>query len=371
MPLLTRFRLADRFHKLRQTADDTSRERTGSTSLRSAGAFHPNDTYAGVRTLQSGDHRACFVLRSQTSGRLLVVKHARARKSSSTYAQSTGRRKPLPTEARILLSKLLPHANIVRLYAAELDSVKMARHLLYMEYCAGGDLLAQLQKFEELGMPAPTIFTLHVLVGLCDALAYVHHDMRHARGTQYIQEKNHQPIIHGDIKPENVFLRWPGKQECGMPDIVLGDFGMAQLEDESWGITGTPGYDSPEVAAICQLQHDDPSAYKRARNARIMTTKSDIFQLGLVVYLMAVNAHFRAGDDPSSIELPPQYANMTGFLAAVVWLLQDDPRDRPECSGALEDGMLYAVDVMRRHRDGVFQKDGALDKQLWNLDQFE
>jgi NIMA (never in mitosis gene a)-related kinase len=199
------------------------------------------------------------------------------------------------------------------------------------------------------------VFTLHVLVSLVQALAYIHHGLRHKAGTMYVEEKRHAAVIHGNIKPDNVFLRHtPHAQAKGLPDVVLADFGMSQLASQSTGITGTPGYDSPEVRAVACLRDTNPALYERKSSDSIMTPKSDIYQLGLIMYLMSTGRHWRIGADPATIELESEeYKSVTGFVALMAWCLQPEPEERPECTDDLEKGCLFAVDVMRRRRDAL------------------
>ena len=250
--------------------------------------------------------------------------------------------------------------------------------MLFLEVCNGGDLLDQLRRFQCHKIPAPEVFTLHVFIGLAQALAYLHHGLRHVKDTIYISERNHEPIIHGDIKPENVFLRWPSRSKAltdstgvstpSLPDIVLADFGMAQPAHSSRGITGTPGYDSPEVQAITRLRDSHPRIYERKRSApHIMTTKSDVYGLGLVIHLVATMKHFECGADPCTVELPDRYQAVTGLLAAVCWCLQPEPRFRPECTGDVEEGLLIAVDTFIRKRDAMLEEGGSVEGDVWNV----
>ena len=154
-----------------------------------------------------------------------------------------------------------------------------------------------------------------------------------------------------------------------MPDIVLADFEMSQVEAESWDITGTPGYGSPEVLAVTRLRDIDPEAFRKARQARIMTTKSDMYQLGLLMYLMAAGKYWKTGADPKELQLPEEYQKdkIVGFMAALVWCLQPEPKQRPQSSRDGENGFLFAVEGFQKQRDAMFARDGPVLESMWNV----
>lgn len=147
-----------------------------------------------------------------------------------------------------------------------------------------------------------------------------------------------------------------------MPDIVLGDFGMAQFASQSTGITGTPGYDSPEVRAVANLRDTNPTLYTKRSVERVMTTKSDVYQMGLIMYLMSTGRHWKCGADPSTLNLQSEeYKDIIGFTALLVWFLQPEQEDRPECTGDLELGCLFAIDVLRKKRDELIEQGAVKD----------
>ena len=147
---------------------------------------------------------------------------------------------------------------------------------------------------------------------------------------------------------------------------------MAQLASASRGITGTQGYEPPEVSAVVDLRHTDRAAYERRRQeAGIMTPKADVYQLGLVIHLMAIGKLFSIGRDPKTIQLPERYRGVTGLVPELVWCLQVDPRDRLECTASMEDGFLYAVEMFRRQRDRMRALGTALGEEVWNVSGLE
>jgi len=95
----------------------------------------------------------------------------------------------------------------------------------------------------------------------------------------YISEKN---IVHRDIKPENIFVRGKG--------CILGDFGLmkildeADVDDKDYMIESTGPrlprfYRTPDLVEYCKGRAE-------------LTTKSDVFQLGIVL------SEMYSGDSP-------------------------------------------------------------------------
>jgi serine/threonine protein kinase len=163
---------------------------------------------------------------------------------------------------------------------------------------------------------------------LLSALAYLDH---------------HNPsVVHRDVKPKNIFVKG---RSC-----VLGDFGLMKFLNENDGIDreiyreaagpGMPYY------------HRSPDLVAYAKGEAELTTKSDVFQLGLVV------AELFTGTNPAQ---PPkdildpvvlrglEPPNISGALGSgihelVQLMLIFDERDRPR-----------AVDLIDRW-EGIFRE---------------
>ncbi|HVK18730.1 MAG TPA: protein kinase [Fimbriiglobus sp.] len=137
----------------------------------------------------------------------------------------------------------LDHAHIVPVYeVGESGGVPY----FSMKYYAGGSLAQR---------PRARATDLHADAGLVETVARaVHH--AHQRG-----------ILHRDLKPSNILL-----DETGNPHVA--DFGLAKRFDPNAGgtlastIVGTPSYIAPE----------------QARGERVVTTASDIYGLGAILY---------------------------------------------------------------------------------------
>ena len=79
--------------------------------------------------------------------------------------------------------------------------------------------------------------------------------------------------MHRDLKPENILLR----SQDDMNNIVLADFGLAALKEESEKLLfkrcGTPGFVAPEI-----LFYKD--------GCEMYNEKCDIFSAGIIFYFM-------------------------------------------------------------------------------------
>ena len=341
----------------------------------SQSGFRFRDSYDTVKKFNNCEEGEISVVRSHTSKKLFVLKITKPATSRERLRlQNNGRRTTLPNEAT-MLSRLPDHRNIVHFFHVERPPAGDGRHLIYLEYCSGGDLLEQLMASQRTKFPTPPVFTLHVLVSLAQALAFLHYGTRwNAKTARWTRCRGrHDAIIHGDIKPDNIFLRWPVKPEHGMPDIVLGDFGMSQFAHSSWGITGTPSYDSPEVLAVSSLRNTDREAYERERvKPQIMTEKSDVYQMGLLIHLLATGRHWRTGDDPTEIEYPVRGFSeaVVGVLPFMVWCLQSDAEERPRCAIEVEDGCLPQVNEARWRRDRMVSWGEGVEGVVWERWEF-
>jgi serine/threonine-protein kinase len=188
----------------------------------------------------------------------------------------------------------LRHPGVVAIY--DLDE---ATRVLAMEYVAGGTLRARLASHRGASLPGAELAA--TAASLLEALAYVH-----GRG-----------VAHGDLKPSNLLLRAPG-------DVVLADFGAAELRDEAGapagGAAGTPQYLAPE----------------RLRGAR-PAALSDLYAAGAILWEMAAGRPLRTHADlmtGASLASPPlpseARAALGPRLAAVVAALVDSsPASRP------------------------------------------
>jgi serine/threonine-protein kinase len=197
----------------------------------------------------------------------------------------------------VSVARQISHRHVCRVYdIAEFEG----QHFISMEFVRGEELSSLLKRIGRL----PQDKAVEVARQLCAGLAAVHE-----RG-----------VLHRDLKPANIMLDEHG-------EVRITDFGIAALAeelDQREAMAGTPAYMSPE-----QLE------------ARELTTKSDIYSLGLVLYeLFTGKKAFEATTLPELLRLrrsdttPPSLAQLVPELDPLIErvifrCLEKDPMKRP------------------------------------------
>ncbi len=140
----------------------------------------------------------------------------------------------------VRIARQISHPNICRVF--DIGEVE-GHHFLSMEYIDGEDLASLLRRIGRL----PSDKAVEIARQLCAGLAAAHEE----------------GVLHRDLKPANVMIDGRGKAR-------ITDFGLAGLAGDFQGHevrAGTPAYMAPEQLAGHEV-----------------TTKSDIYSLGLVLY---------------------------------------------------------------------------------------
>ena len=159
----------------------------------------------------------------------------------------------------VRVARQITHPNVCRVY--DIGEAE-GRHFLSMELIGGEELSSVLKRFGRLPADKATEIARQICAGL------------HAA--------HRQGIVHRDLKPANVMIDAEGAAR-------VTDFGLAALVEDVPGneVAGTPAYMSPE-----QLE------------GRGLTTKSDIYSLGLVLYeLFTGRRAFDAASLPELLRL--------------------------------------------------------------------
>lgn len=213
------------------------------------------------------------------------------------------------------LGRLSGHPNIIDVYTA--GTLRDGRPYLVLEYISGGTLWQRLKR---------SPLADDELIAIGSQMAGALH-VAHSSG-----------VLHRDLKPENILMRAGG-------DAVLGDFGIARLQDgantTSAAITASVAYAAPEVLSG-----------KRA------TVASDLYGIGVCLLAAVIRSVPYVERTDSSIHpiinrvLTERHPNLreqgvSQDLAAIIdSLLVKDPAGRPATATELQG----RFDALRAHR---------------------
>ena len=184
----------------------------------------------------------------------------------------------------VRLARQVSHRNVCRVF--DLGEAE-GQLFLSMEFIDGEDLASLLRRIGYL----PDVKALEIARNLCAGLAAAHD-----RG-----------VLHRDLKPSNIMIDGRGR-------VLITDFGLAVAAADPTHPdvrSGTPAYMSPEQAKGVEV-----------------TTRSDVYSLGVVLYEMFTGAHpFASGDRETT---PPAMRRVDPAVERVVLsCLNADPRSRP------------------------------------------
>jgi len=210
--------------------------RSGATSASGQGRFIPG-------TVLAGRFRIVALLGRGGMGEVyraddLTLDQPVALKLLPEAANDADRLERFRQEVKI--ARKVSHPNVCRVYDI---SEAEGRPFLSMEYVDGEDLATLLRRIGRL----PADKALEVARKVCAGLAAAHD----------------KGVLHRDLKPANVMLD-------GRGNVMITDFGLAAFAEQIAAgdvRSGTPAYMAPE-----QLE------------GREVTTRSDIYSLGLVLY---------------------------------------------------------------------------------------
>ncbi|UCC31832.1 MAG: protein kinase, partial [Phycisphaerales bacterium] len=204
----------------------------------------------------------------------------------------------------VRVARQVSHPNVCRVYdIGEVDG----EHFISMEYVDGEDLASLIRRIGRLPRDKATQIGRQLCAGLAAA---------HERG-----------VLHRDLKPHNVMI--DGRGKVRITDFGLAGFAADFAEDGKDVAAGTPAYTAPEQLA-----------------GKEVTTRSDIYSLGLVLYHMftgrpAFKANTRQElrrlhnealvTTPASIvdDLDPAVERV------IMRCLEGDPRERPSSALAV------------------------------------
>jgi len=208
--------------------------------------------YDVVEELGRGAMGVVYKASDPTIGRLVAIKVLSL--EASAGAGVPGAREIFMREARA--AGRLSHPGIVTIHDA-LEDPESRSNYIVMEFIPGRTL-------ESILLAGPALETdraLDIIRQIAEALDYAHHNQ----------------IIHRDLKPANILLTDDDR-------VKITDFGIAKIvaregAARTVAIMGTPAYMSPEQVTGGEID-----------------ARSDLFSMGILLYLMLVGQRPFAGD---------------------------------------------------------------------------
>ena len=237
-------------------------------------------------------------------------------------------------------SSALNHPNIVTVY--EIGESPFG-HFIAMELIEGRTL-------RDLRSETPSISTI-ARIGAQAARALA---VAHGAG-----------IIHRDIKPENLMLRDDGY-------LKVLDFGIAQLGQRDLSDSGSDTRITQPGVVLGTMRYMSPEQ----ATGKQVTSASDIFSLGIVLYELAAGRHpFDSSSDMAVLSaiilreaIPPSRINSrvpAVFDALVMRMLSKNPEDRPTAAEVDDtlDSILALQTASRHVTNGVVAQRGVIGRE--------
>jgi len=198
-----------------------------------------------------------YLARDRRIGRRVALKTVQVEQKFEDESDATEFFQRLQREAEVCGA--MQHPNIVTLYEPGYENNVIS--FLATEYVQGESLRDRLKRSK----PLPLADALRIGEDILRGLAYAH-----AKG-----------VIHRDIKPANILLTSDGQAK-------IADFGIARPVNSDLtavgSMLGTPNYMSPEQVKCAAV-----------------TTKSDLFSVGVVLYEMLTGVKPFTASDVSGI----------------------------------------------------------------------
>lgn len=225
----------------------------------------------------------------------------------------------------IQLALLSTHDNLVR--GLERGSAGGLDYVV-LEYVDGVDLARVVARAKERRAAIPLEAAAWIVCSALDGLHFAH---------ELVDERGRRMgLVHRDVAPKNLFVRYDGR-------VCVGDFGAsiaAALEPAPTEIVGTPGYLSPEQAALAPLDR-----------------RSDVFAIGCVLHELVggqpafdvdgkkdaaiLKAHQKGALRP----LPKSASVPDGVRLVVETATAVAPAGRYATAAAMRDALARAVDL--------------------------
>jgi len=206
--------------------------------------------YTLVKKIGEGGQGKTEIVERRSDRKILV------RKEQKHYQMIRTSEGKLPMEMYIFENIIGPTSPYSIVKFDHCNYTNQGLQTLYFEYCSAGDA----DQLRGIGIKESHIWECFTQVA--DALAFLHNGHNPDSSHSTTPPRGWQRVIHRDLKPANVFIR--RKPKAGEKwEFVLGDFGLATLEEETSGC-GTGEWIGPEIPE--------------------MTAKGDVWSLGAIIH---------------------------------------------------------------------------------------
>ena len=264
--------------------------------------------YEVLSQIGTGGSGIVYKVRDLETGEIVALKILKPEIASDPDVQENFKRE-------LCLARKITHKNVCRIH--EFNRVNGTAYTS-MEFVEGESLLSRLFRVGTLPLNEVIEITRQICAGLREA---------HAQG-----------IVHRDLKPANIMLDRNGT-------VKIMDFGIArmvQIDGPMTGtIVGTPAYMAPEQAEL-----------------KPMSSCTDIYALGLLLYEMITGVAAFDGDTPVAValkqirehpkrprEIVPQLSR--AIEAVIMKCLQKDAAKRFQSVDQLEIALVKALNARR------------------------
>lgn len=231
-----------------------------------------------------------------------------------------------------------------REFRAEMRVIGRIRHrnlVRLLGYCAEGSKRALVYEYMSNGCLANLLFRGATRT---DWNLRVNIALDVARGILYLHEECEAPIIHCDIKPQNILLD-------ELLTAKISDFGLAKLlmPDQKrtfTGVRGTRGYLAPEWQTNAPISVKvDVYSYGIVlleiiccrRNIEACVTKIEEIQLSKWAYTCLVESEVDKLVGSEEVDMK----TLEGMISLTIWCIQDEPALRPPMKKVLH--MLQGI----------------------------
>ncbi|CAK4034840.1 hypothetical protein MYCFIDRAFT_78722 [Lecanosticta acicola] len=236
--------------------------------------------YEVIRKLNWTNGNALFLVRDRVDGKLFIIKQVHGKLRSGKF--------PISPHETNMLDALREHPGMLTMvdHFCDTDVPGRPLHNIVCEFADVGDIANLTMYSKSRGQRIPESFVLHFTASMINALAFMHYGVtsytswngRRRRAT------THRPVVHRDLKLHNVFLKWnpTAKTEGGLPDVVIGDLGLASYDDHTnKGAVGTNIYMPPEVLSYIDAEVKYPHL---KGTAGICSKAGDMWGFGMILY---------------------------------------------------------------------------------------